>query len=141
MQLALENKRVTVATDGYLDALSKSIENQQDTIGFAYAINGKLTSADVYASHDLFVRMWPKLLRSSAVEAVAEKPKAAASQTSPEVSAVSAMLAGVEKATEASKQVNGRLTVVKRDSSQTVLYESQTKDVEGGWMHRSYVVK
>jgi len=36
------------------------------------AINGKLNSAELYASGDLFQRMWPKLLQASATEAVAE---------------------------------------------------------------------
>jgi len=42
-------------------------------IGFAFAINGKINSTDRYASSALFKKLWPKLLKASAVEAVAEK--------------------------------------------------------------------
>ena len=34
-----------------------------------------INSADVYASRALFVKLWPKLLKASAVEAVAELNK------------------------------------------------------------------
>ena len=44
-------------------------------IGYAFAINGKVNSADVYASHELFQKLWPKLLESSAVEAFSELQK------------------------------------------------------------------
>ena len=42
-------------------------------IGFVFAINGKLNSGDVYASPDLFAKMYPKLLHAAALEAVAER--------------------------------------------------------------------
>ena len=44
-------------------------------IGYVFAINGHVNSADVYASRALFVKLWPKLLKASAVEAVAELNK------------------------------------------------------------------
>jgi hypothetical protein len=141
MQIALESKAVVDATGGYLRDLEKIVNGQNDVVGYAYAINGKLNSADSYASHELFLKMWPKLLRASAVEALTERPKAQASQKAPEISAVQAMLADADKAGESSKQVNGRLTVVKRDSAQVLEFETQDKDSGGGWMHKSYVVK
>src|SRR5216684_856912 len=73
MQLALENKNVTKAAGAYIGKLSGIIDGQSDIVGYAFAINGKLNSADVYATHDLFRRMWPKLLKASSIEAVAER--------------------------------------------------------------------
>ncbi|MFX5484718.1 DUF6569 family protein, partial [Acinetobacter baumannii] len=58
-----------------INELQKVGDKDSDVVGYAFAINGKVNSADVYASHDLFKKLWPKLLNSSAVEAVAEGGK------------------------------------------------------------------
>lgn len=63
---------VVKSIDGYLRQLAGVIDGRSDVIGYAFAINGKVNSAAVYASHDLFARLWPKLLRSSAVEVVSK---------------------------------------------------------------------
>jgi predicted SprT family Zn-dependent metalloprotease len=54
---------------------------------------------------------------------------------------VQAALADAEKAAETSKQANGQLTVVKKESPQTLLFETREQSAGGAWMHRSYVVK
>lgn len=141
MQLAMESKPVVDATGGYLRDLAKIVDGQSDVVGYAYAINGKLNSAEVYASRELFLKMWPKLVRASAVEALTGRPKAQASQKAPGIPAVQAVLSDAEKASETSRQVSGPLTVVKRESAQTLLFETRDRGPENAWMHRSYVVK
>src|SRR5215467_8356302 len=42
MQLALENKKVTAATEAYLKKLSNIVDGKSDVVGYAYAINGKV---------------------------------------------------------------------------------------------------
>jgi hypothetical protein len=37
--------------------------------------------------------------------------------------------------------MNGKVTVVKKESSQALLFETRDQKPEAGWMHRSYVVK
>jgi hypothetical protein len=141
MQVAMESQPVVDATDAYLRDLAKIVDGQSDVVGYAYAINGKLNSADVYGSHELFLKMWPKLVRASAVEALAERPRAQASQKAPGIPAVQAALSDAEKAAEAARQVNGPLTVVKKESAQTLLFETRDQGSQDEWMHRSYVVK
>ena len=38
-------------------------------------MNGKVNGADVYAASQLFRKMWPKLIRSAAVEAITDLQK------------------------------------------------------------------
>ncbi|HEY9760591.1 MAG TPA: DUF6569 family protein [Oculatellaceae cyanobacterium] len=71
-ELTLENKDVKQATTKIVQDLQKIGESDKDVVGYAFAINGKINSADVYASHDLFRKLWPKMLNASAVEAVTE---------------------------------------------------------------------
>ena len=68
-QLALENKQVTTSADSYVKALSAIADSKTDVIGYVFAINGKINSADIYASNTLFKKLWPKLLQASAIEA------------------------------------------------------------------------
>ena len=74
-QLALENKSVQANADTYVNALDNLLDSRTDVIGYVFAINGKINSADVYASSALFKKLWPKLLKASAIEAVAEVRK------------------------------------------------------------------
>ncbi|MBZ5729229.1 MAG: hypothetical protein LAP87_30180 [Acidobacteriia bacterium] len=138
MQLTLENKDVAAATDAYVRDLAKIADARKDVVGYAFAINGKVNSADIYASADLFRRMWPKLLHASAAEALAERQNG---KTYPavDVSAVRDAMAQAEGGRESSRQV-GKLVVVRKDAGTALLFE--TRDGEGGaWLHKSYVVK
>ena len=72
LQLALENKKVQEKVEAYEKALGNAIEGT-DVIGVAFAVNGELSSAEVYASSALLKRLWPKLLTSAATEALAER--------------------------------------------------------------------
>src|SRR5262249_44051686 len=72
LQLTLENKELLQAAGAYTKALSGIIEGDQDVIGYAFAINGKLNSADIYASSALFRKLWPKLLKAAAIEAIVD---------------------------------------------------------------------
>jgi hypothetical protein len=140
MQLALEDKKVVEATDAYIRSLSKIIDGKKDVVGYAFAINGRVNSADVYASNDLFRRMWPKLLNVSAVEALTERPKMKTSAP-PDVSTVRSALADAETGPVSSKGVAGRLVVVKRESEKALLFETRDRDLANGWIHKSYIAK
>src|SRR6266508_547847 len=72
LQLTLENKLVKATANDYVKNLSSSINGKRDVIGFVFAINGQINSADVYSSNALFAKLWPKMLQASAIEAIAE---------------------------------------------------------------------
>ncbi len=75
LELTMEHQNVKSATNEHLSKLAKVADGQSDVIGYAYSVNGKLNSADVYASSELFHKLWPKLLKSSAAEAVSDQVK------------------------------------------------------------------
>ena len=140
MQLALENKKVTEATEAYIKHLSKIVESQPDAIGYAFAINGKLNSADVYASRELFARMWPKLLKASAIEAMAGRSREKSS-FGLDAAAIRAAFADAERGHATSKDVNHRLDVVMRETDKAVLFETRDREQGGAAIHKSYVMK
>jgi hypothetical protein len=137
LQLALENEKLQDAKAAYVKNLQARGEEGADIIGYVFAINGKLNSADVYPSNGLFRKMWPKLLAASVTEAVADKGEAGADI--PDVLAVQSFLAAAEtgKATERELIKNVRLDT--RDGDQAFYFE--TKRAGGSFVHRNYLAK
>ncbi|MGD0872626.1 MAG: DUF6569 family protein [Bryobacteraceae bacterium] len=140
MQMALESRPVVDATAAYIKDLAKIVDGQNDVVGFVYAINGAVNSGDVYASNDLFRRMWPMLLESSATEALAERAQAAKTAI-PDLATVKSVLADADRGKESSQQTNGRLSITRKESPKTLLFETRDPHQGGNWIHRSYVVK
>ncbi len=140
LQLSLENEKVKETTDNYLKSLSKIIEGQTDVIGYAFAINGKINSADVYASNALFKKLWPKLLKATAVEAVAELQKDLKFAPSKKDD-VEAFFAAAEKGKASESNVGGRSKTVTRETDQNIFLETHDTNQKETWVHRSYIKK
>jgi len=139
-ELSVENAKVKETTAAYINALSRVLQNKPDVIGYVFAINGHVNSADVYASRGLFVKLWPKLLKASAVEAVAELNKdVEASPIAAEV--VETFLADSEKPTAAAKEVTTRVRMVTREDDKNIFFETQDRTQKDAWVHRNYIRK
>ena len=139
-ELSVENSKVKETTAAYIEALSGIVQSKADVIGYVFAINGHVNSADVYASRALFVKLWPKLLKASAVEAVAELNKDV--ETKPVVAEmVENFLVESEKPSAAAKHVSTRVKVVTREDDKNVLFETQDRSQKDGWVHRNYIKK
>jgi hypothetical protein len=71
LQLSYEMKETATAVDEYLGGLESA--PSQESVGVVWAINGKLSHADIYGSPVLFRKVWKKLLRAAALEAIGER--------------------------------------------------------------------
>jgi hypothetical protein len=139
LQLALENKEVQKTADDYVNALSQIINGKNDVIGYVFAINGKVNSADVYASSALFKKLWPKLLKASAIEAVAEF-RSGEKFDAPKPAEVESLLDD-SKAEAKQKDVSSRVQVITRESAGNVSFETRDRAKADGWVHRNYIKK
>jgi hypothetical protein len=140
LELSVENSKVKETTASYIDALAGVLRNKSDVIGYVFAINGHVNSADVYASHALFAKLWPKLLKASAVEAIAElqenaKPEPVADET------VRTFLADSEQAVANAKEVTPRVRVLTREDDKNIFFETQDRLQKDAWVHRNYIRK
>jgi hypothetical protein len=140
LQLTLENKKLGEMVAAYEKALKDSIEGKDDVIGLAIVVNGAMNSAEVYASHELFVKLWPKLLRASAIETVTESQQGKKFDT-PRLETVAAWLAEAEKGKQSIKDVNKRLAEVRQESAKTLLFETVDRELKGACLRRSYIAK
>ena len=139
-ELSVENAKVKETTAAYISALNGILRNKTDVIGYAFAINGHVNSADVYASHALFTKLWPKLLKASATEALAElDQKPAAEPVASET--IHAFLADSAQPTAKSKDVTQRVRVVTRENDENIFFETQDRREKDAWVHRNYIRK
>jgi hypothetical protein len=70
LQLSLEDADVEKQIQECRRALLPLGRREKNAIGFAYAINGRFNSADIYGDPGLFQKLWPKLVESAACEAL-----------------------------------------------------------------------
>ncbi|MFS8085535.1 MAG: ARPP-1 family domain-containing protein, partial [Acidobacteriota bacterium] len=140
LQLALENKEVQKTAENYIEALAGIVNRKPDVIGYVFAINGKINSADIYASSVLFKKLWPKLLKASAIEAIAELRRGE-KFAAPAADAVRGFLDDSPKDTEKEKDVSSRVQMVTRESSSKVSFETRDRAKSDVWVHRNVIKK
>src|SRR5882724_7148993 len=139
LQLAVENGKVQETADSYIKALSNIANRSDDVIGYVFAINGKVNSADIYGSNALFKKLWPKLLKANAIEAIAELQEDKFKPASAE--SVKGFLAEAEKLKGSDKDVNARVNLLTREDSENILFETRDRAQPGAWVHRNYIKK
>ena len=140
IELTVENAKVKETTSGYINHLSGIVKDKSDVIGYVFAINGQVNSADVYASRALFLKLWPKLLKASAVEAIAgieenQKPMTVEEGT------IRGFLADSEKPDAAEKSVTTRVKLVTREDERGIFFETRDQQKKDAWIHRNYIKK
>ncbi|WP_108805216.1 ARPP-1 family domain-containing protein [Aquimarina sp. Aq107] len=72
LQLALESDELDSAKKEYYNKF-KDLLTTENTIGYAYAINGKVYAVEIYNNQRLFKNLWDKILESIIVEAISEQ--------------------------------------------------------------------
>jgi len=141
LQLTLENKKLQQRVKDYLKTLSGITENKKDVLGYAFVINGKINSAELFASNYLFNKLWSKLIKSTVVEAVSEykQGKTYKVLTGQNIKdfLVSAEKGKKSKARDISKRVNIR----SKESKNNVLFETRDKKNKKKWINKSYINK
>src|SRR5262249_7254546 len=137
LQLTLERPAVRKAIAPFVRALGSIVDSKSDVIGFAVVVNGKVISADVFASRDLFRKLYPRLLEGSALEAFIESDSATAASASE--ADVRAFLREAEGAIATDEPTTARVAVQTRQGKETTLQESCDRSRKNVVLHRSYV--
>ncbi|MBN1185745.1 MAG: hypothetical protein JXB49_25915 [Bacteroidales bacterium] len=137
LQLTLENKDLDSLCNVYRIQLESLPENKP-VIGFAYAINGELYGGDIYNNSQLFLNMWPKLLHSVIVEAIADFESDTIEYALKEN--VCSELNKVYKGDTSTRNINDATRIFSFDTK--IMVAHHTFDLaHGDWIHKSYIVK
>ncbi|MDQ1728920.1 MAG: hypothetical protein QOD33_1045 [Pyrinomonadaceae bacterium] len=139
LQLAVENEKVQETADGYVKAFANLADRSDDVIGYVFAINGKVNSADIYGSNVLFKKLWPKLLKANAVEAIAELQPEKFKPAS--VENAKGFLSEADQAKGTDKDVNARVNLMTREDKENIVFETRDRAQQGAWIHRNYIKK
>jgi hypothetical protein len=137
LQLSLESEKLKQAQVAYITALQDAGEVEGDVVGYVFAINGKLVGGDVYASNELFRKMWRKQLAANVTEAIGRKDMAGAA--APQVEDAKALLAAAEAGVKSERAINANVRLGTLDAD-ALLY-AETRRADGSWVHRNYLAK
>lgn len=142
LQLSLENKKLNAKTDMFVAALGSAIDDKDDIVGFVYAVNGKIDSGDIYPSNALFRKMWPKLLKAAATEAIGAQAKGETADSAPtplKVAEIETFLKTASTGKKLDRQVSKDLEIETRSTDEVIL--STTRSIAGGLLHQSLIAR
>jgi hypothetical protein len=144
LALSLQAKEVQAAIEKYVAGLQPILKDKNDVIGFAFAINGKPVMADVYGSPGLFEKIWPRLVRASAIEAVAELRKDGKIEPVT-LAAVRSFLDEADKGKAETKDVGKGVQQITNSAKGAIRFESKLQDAkkDGGelLLRQNYLAK
>jgi hypothetical protein len=145
LQLSLENEAVTGKVEDYLTALKPTVKKHSKANGYVALINGEISSADVFVSPVLFQKQWPKLILSSATEALAETTVDAQGQvesiTTTAPNEILEFLSASEIGKLEEQKIDKAGTVMKNDAEDRFFYESRSSNDAESWVHKGYLKK
>jgi hypothetical protein len=140
LQLTLENSRLEREQGEYISVLQPLGEQGADIVGYVFAVNGRLNSADIYPSNGLFRKMWPKLLRASATEAIAARD--AANEPAPPTAAVIEFIDSASSARSVETRAGNQSRISMRASAKALYLETRPAAAPAiNWVHRNYLAK
>jgi hypothetical protein len=139
LQLSLENKKVVATVDEYVTKLRGVINGQSDVIGYAFAVNGQINSADIYVSNGLFKKLWGKMLKAAATEAVSQANGVRLADPV-KAEAVKGFIDDADKAKPREQSVGSGARLVTREDKDNVMFEARDEKSKAV-VHKSYVKK
>jgi hypothetical protein len=141
LQLTLEDEQLGQNVDEYLADLLPVVDNNAETLlGYAFAINGRLNSADIYTNSQLFRKLWPRLLRASVIEALGNLVHEAATNLVG-IDEVRACLNQPRHLKWSKRFVSPRITLRSVETEKAFIQDTCDADRGGAWFHRNYLVK
>jgi hypothetical protein len=117
----------------YIKALQPSAANQKQVVGAIVAINGKVEAVDVFQSTPLFQKLWPKLLKSHALDAVDQVGKPGTEKTSTVSDATAFLRSAMQASVAKTSKGRGGLVVTKRDSARVMSFSAGMGGMGGGF--------
>lgn len=146
LALTLEDKDLKGSVQDYVAALLAAPKGQSDVLGFAFAIDGCLNSAEVYATPGLFASFWPRVLEAAATEALAKYDPDVKSRCTATAAGVQDMLTFPERnaAMPATNDLSRDTRINTWEAGRYLMYETLRREGKGApglWVHKSFLVQ
>lgn len=129
----MDSEKTKKALEPYLKALDGLLAGKTDSVGVAFALNGKIEEVNIYPGSNLLAKLYPRLLGSYALSAVIEKKEGKA-PTATEVLAF--MKESREKSKRTEQVAENSVTIRNLEANVNCLTEYEGKVVHTQWMRR-----
>jgi hypothetical protein len=139
LQLTLEDKDVQKESNAYVQALSPKGLASNDIVGYAYTINGKFNTADIYESNHLFKMIWAKALEAAACEAVAAPEPAKPLDQAPGTAYISKHINHAVQGKIDDRIDNKNSRLISREAKDSYTFETRTQ--KGKVIHLNVIQK
>lgn len=127
LQLTLEHDAVDSLIKEFVNFFISKADRYEDIVGFAFAINGKINSADIYRSHKLFLKLWPKLIEAASVEAVSN-PDNSGDPVEVTLDEIISWLESADGSDSESKEVNKITNLIIKEAGSDIVFETIEKE-------------
>ena len=145
LQLSLESDQLKGKVDDYLNVLAAKLDTHQSANGYVAIINGKISSADTFASPSLFQKQWPKLVLSTATEALAEFNEASSNnENQSDLPSTESILSFLNESEIGAKKqfINKKAgSLMLNDTENYFFAESRLNETNDSWVHKTYIKK
>lgn len=140
-QLTVEDEDLQKRKETYRAALAKILDDSPDAVGYAFAINGAINTADIYGSGTLFRKLWNKLLDAAVLEAIAESHRKIEKEVVPVTSdSIRQWFLDADLSQNSDRQeVPPRVRVDTRRSANMVVFDTCDHEFKDGVLHRNLV--
>jgi hypothetical protein len=116
-------RSVVKRLEPYLKNLQAPVAKTRNVVGVIVAVNGKVESMDVFESSPLFKKLWPKLLKSYALDAANAGTDKQAKRTASRTDAA-AFLQNVAEAKSKKTESSGSLAVSHHENDRVLLFSA-----------------
>ncbi|MGQ0637082.1 MAG: ARPP-1 family domain-containing protein [Planctomycetaceae bacterium] len=116
------DKEMVAQLKPYVDALGCPVSDHKQVVGVVVAINGKIETVDVFESTPLFRKLWPQLLKSFALDALATVDEEDAGRLSTLVEAQTFLSGVLRDNAGATQKTNGGLVVSRHETKEAVSF-------------------
>ena len=139
LELTLQNEKVKKAVEQYERALLDLPREHPDAVGVAIVTSGPVYGADVYCSRTLFRKLWPKLLKGIAVEAVTASHADPAGQVAATAKDLQDMISRARAGRRTRRGIHQSLDLKIRTSGRYRLFRT-VDTIRNASLHDCYVV-
>ncbi|MDR2206624.1 MAG: hypothetical protein LBE36_10790 [Flavobacteriaceae bacterium] len=136
LQLTLENDKLKNSITEYVNALQPAFEGKKDVLGFAFFVNGKISTVETFGNADLFRKLQKKLLEAAASEAFEQYDEKLKFET-PILETLNTFIEMAGKGTETVEQTSANMTEYTKKTEHSILLRSVNTDAGKAALHTS----
>ena len=136
LQLTLENEKIKSSISEYVNALQSAFDDKDDVLGFAFFINGKISTVEIFGNAALFKKLQKKLLEAAASEAFEQYDENLKFET-PAFATLKDFMETAEKGVETTRKTSPHMMEHTKKTDSSILIRSINTDAGESALHIS----